>query len=557
MSKTIIINIPENETIPEIISTFSLEENFLMLKIGSECLREGRNAVANLSQKELYNKIKEESKEEVKKFELEILVQREMSKQMEEKIAKIYDGQVEQLKKQLESLRDQLKSYEIENKKKEESIKDEVKNEVDKMKEKYNLLLQEKDRQNQLNREVFDIAAKLVSKNLNKSSSIIGDDGEQIFEYLSDEAFKDFQGYRIENKTKQAHKGDFHLFFDEFKVLIDSKNYSSNVQKKEITKIEADLNMNNNMDFAWMVSLNTNICEHNKFPISMKWVTTDIGIKCILFINNLLDNKEPKNILRQAWSICNEISKLTKKNGNFDDKNEELKYKERDSFLKKHIENLQENINQIKRNINISLNIIKQLDNDLLEMLSIVSNEIIKNNFETRDKIIEWWDSNIETISDECTLTSTEIWAKFKKNNKSYVLDNKITIEIFKDIITGIVNHSSYIEKSKNSVIEFVGFKFKNIIIKEPENVIIKISKKIKTEKMPEFYFDEIQDNKILEEYNDNNNDIIEISSINNICPWQVVSLLMRHKKIKKRDEARGYDKYKLTEEYKNKIEKK
>ena len=46
------------------------------------------------------------------------------------------------------------------------------------------------------------------------------------------------------------------------------------------------------------------------------------------------------------------------------------------------------------------------------------------------------------------------------------------------------------------------------------------------------------------------------IGVINNIRPWQVVSLLVRYKTISKRDEARGYDKYKETEEYKNKLNK-
>ena len=52
------------------------------------------------------------------------------------------------------------------------------------------------------------------------------------------------------------------------------------------------------------------------------------------------------------------------------------------------------------------------------------------------------------------------------------------------------------------------------------------------------------------------NKDIIEISEFNNVKPWQVVSLLMRYKIIKKRDEALGYDKYKESEEYQSKIEK-
>ena len=65
--------------------------------------------------------------------------------------------------------------------------------------------------------------------------------------------------FKIENKAKQSHKGDFHLFFKDFNVLVDSKNYTTSISKKEIVKIESDLNTNSNMNFAWLVSLNSNI----------------------------------------------------------------------------------------------------------------------------------------------------------------------------------------------------------------------------------------------------------------------------------------------------------
>ena len=85
----IVINlpIPINENIPNEISSFSPEENYKMIKIGCECLLEGRKAIAGLTQQEIYNKIKDESKEEIKKMELDILVERELSKKMEEKNA--------------------------------------------------------------------------------------------------------------------------------------------------------------------------------------------------------------------------------------------------------------------------------------------------------------------------------------------------------------------------------------------------------------------------------------------------------------------------------------
>ena len=54
------ITIPNDKNMPDIISTFSPEENYLMLKIGSDTLREGRKVVTNLTSDEVYKKIENE-----------------------------------------------------------------------------------------------------------------------------------------------------------------------------------------------------------------------------------------------------------------------------------------------------------------------------------------------------------------------------------------------------------------------------------------------------------------------------------------------------------------
>ena len=548
--KIVNITIPDDKIID--ISGFSLEENYMMLKIGSECLLEGRKAVAGLTQKDIYNKIKEETREEVQRLELDILVEREMKIKMEEQIKNMYENMLEKMRSQIETMSVQIKSYELQN-------KDLIKAEVDKAREKFDLILDEKDKQNRLNREVFDKAEKLISKTIVKTSSVIGDDGEQIFESLSD-TFKDFSGYKIENKAKQGHKGDFHLFFKDFNILVDSKNYSGSVQKKEVIKIETDLTTNDNMKFAWMVSLNSNISDYNRFPIMTKWITTDVGVKCILFINNLLDHKEPRNILRQAWVICEDFHRLTK---SVDKEDGDLeKYIERNIKQKKQIENLQERATELRKGINVLNNTLRHIDNDIIEMLSLVSDEFVNDKLALNDKINSWWDSNIEFSNDDIKLTSTEIWTKFKKENKEYIGENKITIELFKEKITCIVNIANYVEKTKKGVIEFIGFKFKEVKVKPIDNLVIenivieKIEKKPKPAPKPKskFYFSEEEDNKILKDYEDENNNIMTISTSNNILPWQVVSLLMQYKIIFKRGEARGYDIYKETEEYKSKM---
>ena len=127
--KIVQLTIPDDKKIPEIMSTFSPEENYLMIKIGSDCLNEGRKVVAGLTQKEIYEKIKNETLEELEKYELDLRLEREMSKKMKDSISEIYDKQIEQLKEQLEVMSKKILIYETEN-------KDLIHCEVNKIKEK-------------------------------------------------------------------------------------------------------------------------------------------------------------------------------------------------------------------------------------------------------------------------------------------------------------------------------------------------------------------------------------------------------------------------------------
>jgi hypothetical protein len=224
-----------------------------------------------------------------------------------------------------------------------------------------------------------------------------------------------------------------------------------------------------------------------------------------------------------------------------------LKQIERELVLKKQIKYLQDGTSELRRNTNASLNVLKNMDTQLIEMLSTFTTEIINDTFELTNLINEWWNDNIEYTNDESKVSSTELWLRFKRDNKDFILQKKITIDCFKNEITNIIDSSTYSEKKKGSI-EFVGFKIKT----EDKTELVS---KVKTNKQ-KFIFDEGMDNKILEEYEDTNKNIMDISSTNNILPWQVVSLLIKHKKIQKRGEARGYEIYIETEEYKSKFVK-
>lgn len=484
------------------------------------------------------------------------MVQREMSKQMEGKISKIYEGQVEQLKKQMEMMRQQIKSYESEN-------KDLIEKEVNKAREKYDLLLKEKDKQNQLNREAVEKLQESILKltNEEKSNNKKGREGEKEFCDYAD-TFKDFQSFQIIDKHTQGGQGDFHLHFEDFDILVDAKNYKKKVPIDQREKIKNDLLKNEHINFAWLVSLNTMIDKWDKSPIMYEWINTS---QCIVYINNLSTFEEPQKILRIVWFTCKELYKLIE-DGNVDVAElSELKNKQ--FKLMDKIKEIRKNIRELNTTINNTRNIVQLMDEQLRDIIESESSNIINSCFSLFD---EWWDENIEITNDEKIELSTNLWMRFKQDNKTLVKEMEISVDKFKQFIKSKVPLSSLYLKNKNanSAFDIKGILLKSEKIKTSEeavvekNIVIELvedvikNKKIKKVISKEYYFDEVVDKKIIEHYNENKNDIMILSEIFTLRPWQIVSVLMKHKIIEKREDSRGYDKYKKTEEYKNKIEK-
>lgn len=556
-SKIITIAVPNESTLPEVMSSFSLEENYLMIKIGCECLTEGRKALVGLTQKEIYNKLKMESRSEIENLERKRQVQEEIWKEREAKLTEIHDIQIEKLNEKVESLIRQLVEYE-------NNTQNLIRKEVEKETNKTKIILEEKEKQ------VLRIAENYENYFLKqrvedtKSSKKLGDEGEDNFILLS-ETFKDFAGYKLEKKSHQAHKGDFHLFFKEFNVLVDLKNYSGSVQKKELDKIEHDLRINDTMDFAWLISYDSNVSDWNRFPIMCKWVVTEMALKCILIVNNLNANKNPIDSLRNVWNITYEFSNIINKT-KMDGEDME-KMRERDLSLIQKIKTVQKRLSEIKRNITSMSQITKDMENDMIDALSLLSNGIVKNELNKNEKIKEWWELNMEhTGKAEDKISSSELWSKFKKEIKMHANsddkdDDKISLEDFKNYLKTFVDSENCLEKSKGGAIELIGFKLKSVLIEIPKfsvelNMPVEKKKKVIKRRNTKIVIDEEFDKKIANVYATTEDNVIKISQDYKILVWQVVSILMYNKVIEKRTDARGYEIYKESDEYKSKISK-
>lgn len=214
------------------------------------------------------------------------------------------------------------------------------------------------------------------------------------------------------------------------------------------------------MDFAWLISLETNVGDWCRFPIMYKWIVTDVGLKCIIIVNNLNSNNNISDALRNVWNTTYEMNKLIN-NTKVEDKDVEL-MKERDFNLSQRIKTTQKRVQELKRNVTMMSQVIKDIESDLIENLTTLSNEIIKKECDKNQVIKEWWSKNIsyDESNTSSKLSSSDIWNKFKKENKEYVESNNLTIDDFKSNLKKFIDENKYVEKSKKGAVEFIGFSF-------------------------------------------------------------------------------------------------
>ena len=536
------ITIPADDVLPDIMSTFTPEENLFMLKIGSNCLNEGRNAVAGLTQKEIYNKIKDETKGEIQKLEIDLLVEKGLKSKISEDTSKMYQTQIDYMKRQMEEMSNKIKTYEIES----QDIESKLSN---KAWEKYNLLLQERDKQINKMGETYE---KLLVQS-HKSTSHKGSDGEKQFgDYAN--TFIDFKGFELIDKHTQGGAGDFHMRFEDFDVLVDAKNYKKSVSADQREKIKKDLIRNEHIPFAWLVSLNTSIDKYDKSLVMYEWINTR---QCIVYINNLAQNDDPKKILRIVWFTCKELYRFVSDVSVEDD--ELTNMKEAQFKLMDKVKNLRKGVREINTTINLTKNMIQVMDDQLKEILESETSSIVESNYSLFD---DWWTKNVELTDEDVRILSTDIWFKFKSDNKTELNDFNITPDKFKQFVKSKTPSTNIILKNKNlnSAFEIKGIKIKSVgdKIKAPvlDVVLVDDKKKkiIKKNKDSEIYFDETTDKMIIEDYIVSKDDIMVLANKYNIKTFQMVSLLIKYKIITNRSESRGYDKYKETEEYKSKI---
>ena len=122
------------------------------------------------------------------------------------------------------------------------------------------------------------------------------------------------------------------------------------------------------------------------------------------------------------------------------------------------VKNIRKTMREINTTLNSTKNLLQVVDDQLKEILEEETEQIVASNYSLFDS---WWDLNIELTNQDVTLVSTDLWTKFKQDNKSLLNELDITTDKFKQYIKTRVSMSKIILKNKNinSAFEIKGAK--------------------------------------------------------------------------------------------------
>jgi hypothetical protein len=148
------------------------------------------------------------------------------------------------------------------------------------------------------------------------------------------------------------------------------------------------------------------------------------------------------------------------------------------SFSRIKIKNIRKTIREINTSMNTTKNLIQVMDDELRSILETETTKLVESNFSLFD---DWWEMNIETTNDETLVASTDLWTKFKQDNKLMINEMSITGDKFKQYIKSKVPLSSIILRNKNvnSAFDIKGIK---IVVEVFENTMLYDTEKIELE---------------------------------------------------------------------------
>ena len=326
MEENITISLPKTEDILNFKCNYNVEEKKQVIHLGLTMLNWMNEKQICLNNEKIQELLKEERKIHKKKIA-------EVEKNTDVKImqsVKIFRADKERLERLLCEEKDKMRNY---------------------------WLNRENDIRSRYEELLTQARAKYESTFVHtQNSTILGQDGEN---YTFCELNKSFPSAEIEDCRKQAGRGDFILTEDDFVMMIECKNYKKNVLKPEVKKFYRDVDNNNDIKCAVLVSLKSGICAKPDFHFEVR------DGKPILFLHKVSSNID--NLL-----LAVRFFKLIMANEDFDLENKEMleKIKNLAAPIKRFFRNQRKSLDKFKKNMDEAF---LNHEQQIIELFSLIS----------------------------------------------------------------------------------------------------------------------------------------------------------------------------------------
>jgi hypothetical protein len=419
--KTITLKLPETYVVPVALFELGPDEVGAVITIGVESVLAGQQNALLLSETTVETRIRETYESRIQQLMSQIAEQERQRKCDQEYFLSQQTQFKEVFYKDIDKLREGIVERDVRIKTMELAKRDEIGREIAEMRERTTAIIGEKERSLESYRQTFERGLS----SLRLTTSAKGDVGERMFSQFAEQAFADFDGFAIENKSCIGGQGDYHLFFKDFNVLADAKLYTNKVGAQQRTKIIGDLKRNPHIRFAWLVSMNTKIDRWDRGPVMFEPIE---GNRYICHINELVEQSNPAAFLKSVWFVCSIINEyLVKEDAGEAD---ELRYKDIHLRSLEKFRAMRKTAAELKQVITTLGSIKERLDSSISDLLR----DEVPTLMEAQNQMLmTWLQTNIEYVSgdDAAQIKSTDMWYKFRRDNSATLGD--FTPEKFRD----------------------------------------------------------------------------------------------------------------------------
>ena len=362
----------------KIFKSLNDSDKNLVVTLGLQLMQKGMKNIQLWKNKEWQEKITlmEENKNDIiKKLNksIENLIEKQTEKNIEHKseIENIKQDLKEKYKiiysTQINELTDKNKMY-IEQINKEKNIIWDLKDSFHKtLNEKLESLRKEKDEIRETYQSKLDNQRKVYESQLdkerekylmihkrNENSTLLGQDGEEFTYHTLNRLFP--KSEVIDTHTEKE-SGDFRLIHNYMTILLEVKNYSGNVLKKEIVKFRRDMDCQSEAKGGVFISLKSGISAREDFGLEVS------NGKPIIFLTYTKDNMQKiKLAVKIIETIVKENIDLTKEEISGGIKKLVPVIKRRWNGMKSTLENFNKKMNE---------NILEQ-ESNVVELFKII-----------------------------------------------------------------------------------------------------------------------------------------------------------------------------------------